>query len=294
VTRSVRGLIFGAGGLLGQALTRELERRGDPFLALDRAAADVTDPVRVKDVVASFAPEVIYNCAAFTRVDDCEDRVELAHQVNGRAVAHLAAAARAAGAALVQVSTDYVFDGGGRAPYREESPVAPLQVYGRSKLEGERAALAWERALVVRTSWIFGAGAPSFVATMVGLLTRPAPLRVVDDQVGSPTYAPFLARALRDLAEHGARGVVHYRNADAVSWHGFAVEIARRLAPGREVVPISTAEFPRPARRPAYSVLDVERFEAIAGRRVEPWRQGLDECLPRLAAAAAVVSGNAR
>jgi dTDP-4-dehydrorhamnose reductase len=237
----------------------------------------------VSDVVASFAPEVIYNCAAFTQVDECEDRPELAHEVNGRAVVHLAAAARVAGAALVQVSTDYVFDGAARAPYREESPVAPLQVYGRSKLEGERAALAWERALVVRTSWLFGTGGPSFVATMVRLLTRPAPVRVVDDQVGCPTYVPFLARALRDLAERGAKGVVHYRNADAVSWHGFAVEIARRVAPGRAVAAISTAEFPRPARRPAYSVLDVERFEALVGRRVEPWRQGLAECLPDLA-----------
>ena len=290
----VRGLIFGAGGLLGQALARELDRRGDPFLALDRAAADVTDPGRVQDAVGSFAPEVIYNCAAFTRVDDCEERVELAHQVNGLAVAHLAQAARAAGAALVHVSTDFVFDGHARAPYREESPVAPLQVYGRSKVEGERAALAWERALVVRTSWLFGAGAPSFVGTIVRLLTKPAPLRVVDDQVGCPTYAPYLARALRDLAERSARGVVHYRNAPAVSWHGFAVEIARRVAPGREVAAVSTAAFPRPALRPAYSVLDVERFEAIAGRRVEPWRQGLDECLPRLAVEAAAATGNAR
>jgi dTDP-4-dehydrorhamnose reductase len=164
-------------------------------------------------------------------------------------------------------------------------------VYGRSKLEGERAALAWERSLVVRTSWLFGAGGPSFVATMVRLLTRPAAVRVVDDQVGCPTYAPFLARALRDLAERRARGVVHYRNADATSWHGFAVEIARRVAPGRDVAAISTAETSRPARRPAYSVLDVDRFESIVGRRVEPWREGLAECLPGLAAEAGLAGG---
>jgi dTDP-4-dehydrorhamnose reductase len=278
----VRGLIFGAAGLVGRALARELERRGEPFLALDRAGADITDPGRVAEVVRGFAPGVIYNCAAFTRVDDCETQAELAHQVNGRAVAHLAAAARAAGAALVQVSTDYVFDGAARSPYLEESPVGPLQVYGRSKLEGERAALAWERSLVVRTSWLFGIGGPSFVATMVRLLTRPDAVRVVDDQVGCPTYVPFLARALVDLADRGARGVVHYRNADAVSWHAFAVEIARRVASGRTIEAISAAELPRPARRPAYSVLDVERFEAIAGRPVEPWRQGLAECLPAL------------
>ena len=303
-------MIFGAGGLLGRALARELESRGGPFLALDRAAADVTDPVRVAEAVRSFAPEVVYNCAAFTRVDDCETRSELAHEVNGRAVVHLAAAARADGAALVQVSTDYVFDGTARAPYREEAPAAPLQEYGRSKLLGEQVALGWERSVVVRTSWLFGPHGPSFVSTMLRSFAGAAPVRVVDDQVGCPTYTPFLARALVDLAASGARGVVHYRNRDAVSWHGFAVEIARRAAPGREVAPVSTAEFygaprpgsaperspasptaaaspesARPARRPAYSVLDVERFEAIAGRRVEAWSDGLDQCLLELAAA---------
>jgi len=133
--------------------------------------------------------------------------------------------------------------------------------------------------LVVRTSWVFGTTGASFVATIVRLLTRPEPLRVVDDQVGCPTFAPFLARALRALVERGARGIVHYRNEGPVSWHAFAVEIARRIAPGREIAAVSTAEFQRPARRPAYSVLDVERWEAIVGRPVEPWRLGLDQCL---------------
>jgi dTDP-4-dehydrorhamnose reductase len=136
------------------------------------------------------------------------------------------------------------------------------------------------------------------VATIVRLLTRPAPVRVVDDQIGCPTYAPFLARALIALAERGARGIVHYRNEGPVSWHAFAVEIARRVAPGREIAAVSTQEFygesrqgstpersekPRRARRPAYSVLDVERYETIVGRPVEPWRSGLDECLPAIA-----------
>jgi dTDP-4-dehydrorhamnose reductase len=276
----VRALIFGAGGLLGKPLQRELERRGDALLALDHAAADIRDAAAVAQAVRSFRPEVIYNCAAFTRVDDCESSVELAHEVNGHAVGHLATAARSAGAVLVQVSTDYVFDGAARVPYHEESRPAPLQVYGRSKLEGERLALAWERTLVVRTSWVFGPSGASFVATLVRLLTRPEPVRVVRDQVGCPTYAPFLAHALTALVDRGARGVVHYRNAPPVSWHGFAVEIGRRIAPGRAIAAITTAEFPRPATRPAYSVLDVERWEAIVGRPVEPWRAGLDHCLP--------------
>ena len=279
----MRALIFGAGGLLGQPLSRELERRGVERVGLDHAAADIADRARVTDAVRSFRPDVIFNCAAFTRVDDCEEQKALAHEVNGKAVGNLAAAARAASAVLVQVSTDYVFDGATRLPYLEESRTSPLQVYGQSKLEGERQALEWERSIVVRTSWLFGAGAPNFVATIVRLLTRPAPVRVVDDQIGCPTYAPFLARALIALAERGARGVVHYRNDGPVSWHGFAVEIARRVAPGREIAAISSSEFPRPARRPAYSVLDVERYETIVGRPVEPWRSGLDDCLPAIA-----------
>ena len=136
---------------------------------------------------------------------------------------------------------------------------------------------------MVRTSSIFGAGAPNFVATIVRLLTRPAPVRVGEDQISCPTYAPFLARALIALAERGARGVVHYRNEGPVSWHGFAVEIARRVAPGREIAAIPSSEFPRPARRPAFTVLDVERYETIVGRPVEPWRAGLDDCLPAIA-----------
>ncbi len=279
----MRALIFGSGGLLGQPLARELERRGIERLGLDHAAADIADRARVTDAVRSFRPDVIFNCAAYTKVDDCEEQPALAHEVNGKAVGYLAAAARAASAVLVQVSTDFVFDGAARLPYLEESRTAPLQVYGQSKVEGERQALEWERSIVVRTSWLFGAGAPSFVATIVRLLTRPAPVRVVDDQIGCPTYAPFLARALIALAERGARGVVHYRNDGPVSWHGFAVEIARRVAPGREIAAISTPEFPRPARRPAYSVLDVERYETIVGRPVESWRAGLDDCLPAIA-----------
>ncbi len=141
--------------------------------------------------------------------------------------------------------------------------------------------LAWERSLVVRTSWLFGPGGPNFVATIRGRLAKGEPLRVVDDQVGCPTYTPFLANALWELAGSGLTGVVHYRNRDAVSWHGFASEIARAVAPGATVTPVATTEFPRPARRPAYSVLDVARFEAATGRGVEPWLWGLAEYLDR-------------
>jgi dTDP-4-dehydrorhamnose reductase len=279
----MRCLVFGGTGMLGRAVVAEARSRGWAALGLARAQADVTDRGRLLYWAEAFRPEAVVNCAAFTRVDDCETETERAFAVNGEAVANAAAAAARAAARLIHVSTDYVFDGEARQPYPEDAAPAPRSVYGRSKLAGERHALAYERALVVRTSWLFGAGGPNFVATMVRLIEAGRlPLRVVRDQVGCPTYTPHLAAALLDLARLGAGGVVHYRDREPVSWYAFAVEIARLWSATAEVVPVTTAEFPRPAPRPAYSVLDVARFEKIAGRGVEPWASGLAEMLSRL------------
>jgi dTDP-4-dehydrorhamnose reductase len=237
----------------------------------------------LRRLAVEFRPELVVNCAGFTQVDRCESEPGRAMAVNGDGVRNVLAAAGAVGARAVHVSTDYVFDGEGREPYREDAALAPRSAYGASKAAGERHARAAEGALVVRTSWLFGPGGPNFVATMLSLVEAGRlPLRVVDDQVGCPTYAPYLAAAILDLAARGAAGVVHYCNRDAVSWCGFAREIVRLAAPAAEVVAVSTAEFPRPARRPSYSVLDVGRCEAILGRRVEPWLLGLAEYLNHL------------
>ena len=182
---------------------------------------------------------------------------------------------------LIHVSTDYVFDGRGRQPYREGDATAPQTAYGRSKLRGERAVLK-AGGLVLRTSWVFGPEGRNFVTAIAAGISRGAPLRVVKDQVGCPTYAPYLARALVSLASAGASGIIHYRNTPATSWHGFAVAIVDALGLGLEVAPIKTAELARPAVRPPYSVLDTTRFESIAGRRVEAWRPGLDDYFERL------------
>ncbi|HEY7214361.1 MAG TPA: dTDP-4-dehydrorhamnose reductase [Thermoanaerobaculia bacterium] len=279
----MRCLVFGGAGMLGQAVVAEARSRAWEALGLSRAEADVTDRGRLLHWAEEFRPEAVINCAAFTRVDDCEVETERAFAVNGEAVGHVADAAASSGARLVHVSTDYVFDGEARQPYTEDAATAPRSVYGRSKLEGERRALADERSLVVRTSWLFGPGGPNFVATMVRLIdSGRLPLRVVRDQEGCPTYTRFLAAALLDLALAGATGIVHYRNREPVSWYAFAAEIARLWCGTAAVVPVTTAEFPRPAPRPAYSVLDVTRFEAIAGRRVEPWQDGLVETLAGL------------
>ncbi len=278
-----RILIFGGTGLLGRALAREGRRRNLPVLALSRAEADIRRADVVADFARGFRPEVVINCAALARVDDCEARRDEALEVNGHAVANVAAAGAAAGAALVHVSTDYVFDGEAASPYPEDAPAAPLSVYGESKLLGEREALRYPRALVLRTSWLFGPGGANFARAIVRQLEEGRrPLRVVADQVGCPTYSRFAARAIFDLASLGLTGVLHYRNREPVSWHGFAARIARLWNRSRGVEPVATAELPRPARRPAYSVLAVGRVEEALGREVEDWEWGLVEYLERL------------
>jgi dTDP-4-dehydrorhamnose reductase len=283
----MRTLVLGGGGMLGGAVLAAARARGWPALALSHAQADVADEARLDHWMAAFGPEAVINCAAFTRVDDCEAQPERALAVNGEAVGRVARAAERRGARLVQVSTDYVFAGDGRQqPYAEDDATDPRSAYGRSKLRGEELALAYGRSLVVRTSWLFGAGGPNFVTAIVRQIDGGArQLRVVADQVGAPTYTAFLARAMLDLAPLAATGIVHYRNRDPVSWYSFAAAIARWW-PGAdgsvEVVPVTTAEMPRPAPRPAYSVLAVERCEALLRRPVESWERGLAEYLSQL------------
>lgn len=276
----MRTLILGGTGMLGRAVVAEARRLRRPALALSHRQADVTDPAALAYWTDAFRPELVINCAALTKVDLCEERREEAFTVNDRGVAHVVEAARRARARLLHLSTDYVFDGEAEAPYGVEAPTNPLSVYGASKLAGEHHALAYESALVVRASWLFGPGGPNFAATIVRLIGRgDRVLRVVADQVGCPTYTRFLARALWELVGSGATGLLHYRNRGPVSWHGFATEVARLTDPAVEVVPIPTSEYPLPARRPPYSVLDVAPTERLLGRQVEPWGWGLAEYL---------------
>lgn len=280
----MRLLVFGASGIVGRATVEEAARRGWPVAALARAEADIRDREAVAAAIGRHAPELVVNCAAMTQVDRCESEPERAFEVNGRAVGFVAAETKAAGARLVHLSTDYVFAGDADRPYREEDATGPRSVYGTSKLEGEHRALDAAGALVVRTSWIFGRGGANFVDTIAGRLRRhEGPLRVVADQVGGPTYAPFLAKALADLGESGVTGVVHYQNREPVTWFELARAIAERvdprIDPDTTIVPATTAEVPRPAPRPAWSVLDVSRFESLVGRPVERWRDGLGDHL---------------
>jgi dTDP-4-dehydrorhamnose reductase len=202
--------------------------------------------------------------------------------VNDVAVGVLAGLCREAGALLVHVSTDYVFDGRPGRPWREDDPVDPVNAYGRGKLGGERRALAsGADVLLVRTSWVFAPGGVNFVDTILGLAaTGQDELRVVDDQRGRPTFAPDLARALVKLVEAGARGVVHFANAGETTWHGLAKEtLARGGYPHVRLVPCATSDFPRPAPRPANSVLDTSLYERLTGETPRPFTEALDEHL---------------
>ena len=229
---------------------------------------------------------MVVNCAAYTAVDQAEQEPDAAFAVNAGAVALLAGLAEELGARLVHVSTDYVFDGRSRRPYREDDPVNPISVYGRSKLAGEQAVLAHRGALVVRTAWLYGDGQANFVAAILRQVDRGVrELRVVDDQWGCPTFAADLAAAIGELVSAQAEGVVHAVNDGAVTWCGFAAEIVRQVGVAIPVVPISTGECARPAPRPAWSVLDTSRLEGLIRRKLPSWQDGLARRLHRFPAA---------
>jgi dTDP-4-dehydrorhamnose reductase len=276
-------LILGAGGMLARGLARE--RPEARSLGIDEL--DITDADALARAVVP-GVSVVWNAAADTRVDLAEsDPAHLA--VNDVAVGVLAGLCRDAGALLVHVSTDYVFDGRPGRPWREDDPVSPLNAYGRGKLGGERRALAsGAEVLVVRTSWVFAPGGVNFVDTMLGLAASgKAELRVVDDQRGRPTFAPDLARALVKLVAAGARGLVHFANSGETTWYGLAKEaLARGGYPNVRLVPCTTADFPRPAARPANSVLDTSLYERLTGEAPRHFTEALDEHL-RLRAEAA-------
>ncbi len=269
-------LVTGCHGQLGRALLRLAAGRGLQAAGHDVDTLDITDPVAVTDLVGSLRPAAVVNCAAYTAVDRCEEDEAGAVAVNGDAVGHLAAACRVTDAALVHVSTDYVFDGTADRPYRHDDPVAPASAYGRSKVLGERAAATAPRHLIVRTAWLYGRGGRNFVEAIRRQVDDGAgELRVVADQRGNPTFADDLAEAILDLVDADAEGIVHAVNRGATTWHGFAVEIVRRLGADLPVRPVATTEFPRPAPRPAYSVLDTTRLEGILGRTMPPWQDAL-------------------
>jgi dTDP-4-dehydrorhamnose reductase len=274
-------LITGGGGMLAQALQKSLRSRGQEPVMLNRAALDISNESAVRAAVGEHRPTVILNCAAHTKVDLCEEQEDLAAAINGTGAANLAKAARDLGARLVHYSTDFVFDGSGTQPYKPDQATGPLSAYGRTKLLGEQAIQrinppGW---LIVRTSWLYGPGGPCFPQTMINAAKAGKPLKVVADQIGSPTFTHDLADATLDLLDRGASGVWHICNAGSTSWHGFTAAILEEFGLSTELGTTTSADWkklrPTSATRPAYSVMDVEPFAKLVGRPMRPWRDAL-------------------
>jgi dTDP-4-dehydrorhamnose reductase len=277
-----RWLITGAGGMLGTDLVDVLAARGVTTTALARADLDVCDPDAVRAAVAGH--DVVVNAAAWTDVDGAETAYEEALAVNGTAAGTVAAACAATRARMIHLSTDYVFPGVASAPYPEDAPTDPVNAYGRSKLAGERAVLA-AGGTVVRTAWLYGAHGPNFVATMLRLAGVRDTVDVVDDQRGQPTWSYALAERLVDLGLRvdAPAGVYHGTASGETTWYGLAraVFAGAGLDPDR-VRPTTSDRFPRPARRPAYSVLGHDRWAAAGLKPLPDWRDTLTEALPHL------------
>ncbi|MFC5299799.1 dTDP-4-dehydrorhamnose reductase [Azospira restricta] len=291
-------LLFGCDGQVGWQLQRSLSPLG-AVTAVDRAQCDLADPAAIRAAIAAVKPRIIVNAAAYTAVDRAEGEPALAQAINATAPTVMAEAAKLLGSLLVHYSTDYVFDGSKATPYVESDPTCPLSVYGATKRDGEAAILAvGGRALIYRTSWVFGARGHNFVKTILRLAGEGRPLRIVDDQVGAPTPAALISDVTGQVLAASRRGTLiedarlyHLTAADPVSWCGFAREILRLAAatPGFDGVPapesvtaIATADYPTPARRPANSRLDCGRLERDFDLELPDWRPFLSRMLQLL------------
>jgi dTDP-4-dehydrorhamnose reductase len=275
----MRLLITGAAGMLGQDVAAAARDAGHEPIGFARPQLDIADPDAVEAAIADARPDVVLNCAAWTNVDGAETDEAAATAINGAGAGHVARASQAHGAWTLHISSDYVFDGAGTEAYVESDQTAPISAYGRSKLAGERAvaAAAPQAHTIVRTAWLFGTGGPCFPATIRRLAAERDAIDVVSDQVGSPTFTGHLATALVELAQSRPLGIVHVAASGRCSWFEFAREIVSASGLACQVNPCTTAQFPRPAPRPAFSVLGTERATEVP--RLPDWREGLSDYL---------------
>lgn len=282
-----RVLITGANGQLGLAINQVIQERKDLNITMintdvGEATAycpitlDITNPVAVMNLVQNIKPEIIINCAAFTAVDLCESEKERAYRINAIGAKNLAIAANDFDAKFVQVSTDYVFDGEGKMPYTEKDVPNPQSVYGSTKLEGEKFVQdICAKYFIVRTAWLYGDG-KNFVKTMIRLMEEHKDIRVVNDQYGSPTSAMELAKAIVRLMDTEEYGIYHGVCDGGTNWYEFAKEIFKQLGSNVKVTPIETSEYPTPAKRPTYSILNNNKLKEL-GIHLKPWREALQE-----------------
>lgn len=272
-------LITGANGMLGQDLTVELNGSFE-ICTRDIADYDICDKEKVFLDLKKIKPDFVVNCAAYTNVDGCESERDLAFSVNSDGVKNIALACKETGSVLYHISTDFVFDGNKGESYVETDDANPLSVYGQSKLGGERHIQAiLTRYVIIRTSWLFGKGGNSFVATIIKLSEVNKEIRVVNDQTGCPTYTVDLAKAVKALLLIPAQGIYHVCNAGMCTWYEFAVKIVDLLGRKIRVIPITSQQLARPAVRPSYSVMDCRKIISEAGFHPRPWEHALKEYL---------------
>ncbi|MGL5676634.1 MAG: dTDP-4-dehydrorhamnose reductase [Cellulosilyticaceae bacterium] len=276
-------LITGGKGQLGLALRNEIREKQYPWeiISTDHETLDITDRTQVEQMLRKHQPDIVINCAAYTAVDKCEEDVDKAYRINAMGVGNLATACESIGAKLVQVSTDYVFSGAyeevGR-PWREDDEVAPQNIYGSSKLMGEEMAKYCKRHFILRTAWLYGDGS-NFVQTMLKLAESNRELNVVGDQVGNPTYAKDLATVIVDLMQTEYYGTYHATCEGTCSWYEVACKIFEIAKLDVQVNRVMSAEFVRPAKRPAYSSLDNEKIKMIGINPLREWEEALEEYL---------------
>lgn len=275
-------LVTGAAGQLGRSFARVAdEYPGLGFLLPDERYADITNPGLMERLIHGDTVSAVINCAAYTAVDRAEEDETAAARVNTEGPAVLARICAREGVPLVHYSTDYIFDGRAGKPYPEDAEPAPLNVYGRTKLDGEKAVAASGcTALVIRTSWVYSGFGNNFVATMLRLAREGRPIQVVDDQYGTPAYATDIARATIFMLLRGVEGfdILNYNALGTTTWYGFAREIFRLAGVGADVIPVSTDSYPVKARRPAYGVLDISKARNF-GVPIRHWQEALAECL---------------
>lgn len=269
-------LVTGAGGQLGSDVMLRLGRLGIEAVGTDASALDITDRAAVNAFFDRERPDGVILCAAYTNVDLAETEREKCRRVNVGGTANIAAACAEYGSKLLYTSTDYVFDGKGEAPFEVDSPKAPCNFYGETKLGGEEAVLALcPRHFIVRISWVFGKNGKNFVKTMLRLAKSRDEIRVVDDQIGSPTYTPDLAALLCDMISGDKFGVYHATNEDYCSWAEFAAAVMELSGSGAKITPIPSSEYPSPAARPANSRLSKRSLDDAGFDRLPPWRDAL-------------------
>jgi len=273
---SQKVLITGANGQLGKELVELFTEKGFEVYGFGRDKMDITNQAQVQEIISTLKPNIVLHSAAHTQVDLAESEPDQAFLINAYGTRNVAVAAETVGAKLVYVSTDYVFDGTNDEPYNEFSPTSPLGVYGKSKLAGEQFVRdLHSKFFIVRTSWVYGKYGANFVKTMLKLGEERKELSVVSDQIGCPTYTLDLANAILELVNSEKYGIYHISNSGSCSWYELAKEIFKEAKMEIKVIPCTTAEFPRPAARPAYSVLEHMSIELNQFSSIRSWREGL-------------------